>query len=115
MEAYSQHFVRILKAHVGQSNVERALRIIVSLWNNHETGDETKQILLSARKQIDRGNRDVVRRVIQIGDELGRRRSQLIPASMDEIDALLRDSIGKLIKRVETQQGAPGIVLGIIK
>ena len=115
MEAYSQHFVRILKAHVGQSNVERALRIIVSLWNNHETGDETKQILLSARKQIDRGNRDVVRRVIQIGDELGRRRSQLIPVSMDEIDALLRDSIGNLIRRVEAQQGEPSVVLGIIK
>ena len=69
----------------------------------------------SARKQVDRGNRDVIRRMIQIGDEMSRRESQLIPVSIDEIETLLRNCIGKLIKKVETQQGTPGIVLGIIK
>lgn len=115
MDAYSQHFVRILKSHVGQSTIDKALGIIVKIGRNPGSSEEIQQLLQSARKQVDRGNRDVIRRMIQIGDELSRRESQLIPVSIDEIETLLRDSIGKLIKKVETQQGAPGIVLGIIK
>ena len=113
--AYNQHYVRILKSHVGQSTIDKALGIIVKIGRNPGSSEEIQQLLQSARKQVDRGNRDVIRRMIQIGDEMSRRESQLIPVSIDEIETLLRNSIGKLIKKVETQQGTPGIVLGIIK
>lgn len=113
-KAYNQYFVRINKSRAGDKR-EQAQRIIVQLFQNKGLSKHSKNLLINARKLVDKGSYDVIMKMIAIGKELNNSEGQLFQLTQQDIDAVIEREIGKLAAKVETRQGAAKIVLGTIK
>lgn len=111
---YSQYFVRINKSRAGDK-ATLAKEVIMGLNQRFELSRKSKDLLKNARKLIDKGNKDVIRKVILIGKELNDDNPKLFSLTIDDIDAIIEREIGKLAKDVDMRQGTPAIMLGSMK
>ena len=109
---YNQHFVRINKSRVGDK-ATKAKGIISDLFKKNELSTKSKDLLNRARKLVDKGSNDIIKKIIAIGTELEGRK--LFDLSQSDIDSILEREIGKLVTNVESKQGKPSILLGTIK
>lgn len=109
---YNQHFVRINKSRVGDK-ATKAKGIISDLFKKNELSTKSKDLLNRARKLVDKGSNDIIKKIITIGTELEERK--LFDLSQSDIDSILEREIGKLVTNVESKQGKPSILLGTIK
>jgi superfamily II DNA/RNA helicase len=109
---YNQHFVRINKSRAGDK-ATKAKGIISDLFKKNELSTKSKELLNRARKLVDKGSNDIIKKIIAIGAELEERK--LFDLSQNDIDSILEREIGKLVTNVESKQGKPSILLGTIK
>jgi len=109
---YNQHFVRINKSRAGDK-ATNAKAIISKLFRNNELSPKSKDLLNKARKLVDKGSFDIIKKIIAIGAELEERK--LFDLVQNDIDEILEREIGKLVANVESKQGNPSVLLGTIK
>lgn len=114
VKTYNQFFVKINKSRAGDKRT-RALEIIVKLYSDDSISTQSKNILKSARKLVDKGSFDIIKKMLAIGEELEDSASRLFATDQQEIDEILEREIGKLVANVESKQGEASIVLGTIK
>lgn len=114
IKTYNQYFVRINKSRVGDK-ATAAKEILVKINNTDGLSPQSKILLKNARKLVDRGSFDIIKKVLAIGQELEERDSRLFPLKQQDIDEILGREIGKLVAHVESKQGEASIVLGTIK
>ena len=114
IRAYNQYFVRINKSRAGDKRTQ-ALEVIVHLYKNPNTSELSKDLLKNARVLADRGNYDIISKMIAIGEELKENDARLFTLSQQDIDEILTREIGKLVAQVERRQGTAHIILGTIK
>lgn len=114
IKTYNQYFVRINKSRAGDKRT-KALAIIVNLYNNDALSPNSKSLLKNARKLVDKGSFDIIKKMLFIGQELEERNSRLFALEQQDIDEMLEREIGKLVAHVESRQGEASIVLGTIK
>ncbi len=112
--AYNQYFVRINRSRAG-NKATIAKEILVKINNTPGLSDKSKSLLKNARKLVDRGSFDIIKKVLAIGQELEEQNSQLFAIEQQDIDEILEREIGKLIAHVESKQGEATIILGTIK
>lgn len=110
--AYNQHFVRINKSRAGDK-ATKAKGIISDLFRKNELSPKSKDLLNKARKLVDKGSFDIIKKIIAIGAELEERK--LFDLVQNDIDEILEREIGKLVANVEGRQGKPAILLGTLK
>ena len=109
---YNQHFVRINRSRAGDK-ATNAKAIISNLFRNRDLSVKSKDLLNRARKLVDKGSPDIIKKIIAIGAELEER--TLFDLAQNDIDGILEREIGKLVANVESKQGIPSILLGTIK
>lgn len=114
IKTYNQYFVRIYKSKAGDKR-NQALGIIVKLYNNSTISAKSKTILENARRLVDKGSFDIIKKIIAIDKELEERDSRLFTINQQEIDDILEREIGKLVANVKRRQGEATIILGTIK
>lgn len=114
IKTYNQYFVRINKSRAGDK-ATAAKEMLVKINNTPDLSPQSKILLKNARKLIDRGSFDIIRKVLAIGQELEERDSRLFAIGQQDIDDILEREIGKLVRHVESKQGEASIVLGTIK
>ena len=114
IRAYNQHFVNLNKSRVGDKATE-AKAVLVKLFNRAKGSERSTHILTSARRLVDKGSFDIVRKIIAIDKELQEKDSQMFPIGQQEIDEILNREIRNLVEKVENRQGEAGVVLGTIK
>ena len=114
LKTYNQYFVRINKSRAGDK-ATFAKEILVKVNNIPGLSPQSKILLKNARKFIDRGSFDIIKKVLAIGQELEERDSRLFTVEQHDIDEILEREIGKLVAHVESKQGEASIVLGTIK
>ena len=114
IKTYNQYFVRINKSRAGDK-ATAAKEILVKINNTDGLSPQSKILLKNARKLVDRGSFDIIKKVLAIGQELEERDSRLFPLKQQDIDEILGREIGKLVAHVESKQGEASIVLGTIK
>lgn len=114
IKTYNQYFVRINKSRAGDKATV-AKEILVKINNILGLSPQSKILLKNARKFIDRGSFDIIKKVLAIGQELEERDSRLFAIEQQDIDEILEREIGKLVAHVESKQGEASIVLGTIK
>lgn len=114
IKTYNQYFVRINKSRTNDK-ATIATGIIVDINKTSNLSPHSKELLKSARKLIDRGNSDITKRILAIGQEIKNRDSRLFTLEQQDIDEILEREIGKLVANVEKKQGEASIVLGTIK
>ena len=114
LKAYSQYFIRIKRSRAGDKRT-LAQEIIVKLYENDIISAKSKKLLESARKLVDKGNFDVIKKMLAIKQELENRNQSLFAINQQDIDEILEREIAKLVAQVEKRQGVASIVLGTIK
>lgn len=114
IKTYSQYFVRINKSRAGDK-ATAAKEMLVKINNTDGLSPQSKILLKNARKLVDRGSFDIIKKVLAIGQELEECDSRLFAIEQQDIDAILEREIGKLVAHVESKQGEASIVLGTIK
>ena len=106
--------MRINKSRAGDKRTQ-ALEIIVKLYSSEGISTHSKNLLKSARKLADKGSFDIIKKMLDIGQELEERESRLFAIEQQDIDDILEREIGKLVANVESKQGEAAIILGTIK
>ena len=114
IKTYNQYFVRINKSRAGDK-ATAAKEMLVKINSTHGLSPQSKVLLKNARKLVDRGSFDIIKKVLAIGQELEERDSRLFAIEQQDIDEILEREIGKLVTHVESKQGEASIVLGTIK
>lgn len=114
LKAYTQYFIRIRRSRAGDKRT-LAQGIIVKLYENDIISAKSKRLLESARKLVDKGNFDIIKKMLAIEHELENRNQSLFAIKQQDIDEILEREIGKLVAQVENKQGVASIVLGTIK
>lgn len=114
IKTYNQYFVRINKSRVGDKATV-AKEMLVKINNTPGLSSQSKILLKNARKLVDRGSFDIIKKVLAIGKELEEKDSRLFTMEQQDIDEILEREIGKLVAHVESKQGEASIVLGTIK
>ena len=114
IKSYNQYFVRINKSRAGDK-ATAAKEILVKINNTPGLSSQSRILLKNARKLIDRGSFDMIKKVLAIGQELEERDSRLFAIEQQDIDEILEQEIGKIVAHVESKQGEAAIVLGTIK
>lgn len=114
IKTYNQYFVRINKSRAGDKATE-AKDVLVKINAMPGLSHQSKILLKNARKLVDRGSFDIIRKILAIGQELEERDSRLFALEQQNIDDILEREIGKLVANVESKQGKASIVLGTIK
>ena len=114
LKTYNQYFVRINKSRVGDK-ATAAKEMLVRINNTPGLSPQSKVLLKNARKLVDRGSFDIIKRVLAIGQELEERESRIFAIEQQDIDEILEREIGKLVAHVESKQGEAAIELGTIK
>ncbi len=113
---YNQYFVRLNKSRAGDKQTQ-ALKIAVELSRSAAISPYSKSLLTKASKLVRKGNYDLIKKMIAIGDELRelKEQRQLVPITQEEIDDILKREIEKLAAKVEQKQGEAAIILGTLK
>lgn len=114
LKAYTQYFIRIKRSRAGDKRT-LAQGIVVKLYENDTISAKSKRLLESARKLVDKGNFDVIKKMLAIKQELENRNQSLFAINQQDIDEILEREIAKLVAQVEKKQGVASIVLGTIK
>lgn len=114
IKTYNQYFVRINKSRAGDK-ATAAKEMLVKINNTPGLSSQSKILLKNARKLVDRGSFDIIKKVLAIGKELEEQDSRLFAIEQQDIDEILEREIGKLVAHVESKQGEASVVLGTIK
>jgi len=114
IKTYNQYFIRINKSRAGDK-ATAAKEMLVKINNTSGLSPHSKNLLKNARKLVDRGSFDIIKKVLAIGRELEERDSRLFSIEQQDIDEILEREIGKLVANVERKQGDASIVLATIK
>ena len=114
IKTYNQYFVRINRSRAGDKATS-AKEILVKINNTPGLSPQSKNLLKNARKLVDRGSFDIIKKILSIGQELEDRESRLFAIEQQDIDEILEREIGKLVSHVESKQGESAVVLGTIK
>ena len=114
LKAYTQYFIRIKRSRARDKRT-LAQGIVVKLYENDTISAKSKRLLESARKLVDKGNFDVIKKMLAIKQELENRNQNLFAIKQQDIDEILEREIAKLVAQVENKQGVASIVLGTIK
>ncbi|MCI5777303.1 MAG: phospholipase D-like domain-containing protein [Bacteroidales bacterium] len=114
LKAYNQHFVRINKSSAGDK-ATAAKAILVKINGTPGLSPQSKVLLKNARRLVDRGSYDIIKKILAISREIEDQNTRLFAINQQDINEILNCEIGKLLAKVEYQQGKASIVLGTIK
>lgn len=112
--AYSQYFVRMNASRAGSKSAD-AKGILAGLGRTPGLARESMGLLADARSLVNRGNPDIIGKVVALGRELADTQSRLFALGQQDIDEVIRQEIGRLVARVETKQGEPVVEIGSAK
>lgn len=113
IRAYNQYFVNIKKAASGDK-ATLAKEVIMKL-SEGTSSPQSKQLLMDARKLLDKGSVDIMNQLIAIGKKLKEHDTLLFPLQQEDIDNRIEQHLAQLVAHVEKKQGTPVIILGTIK
>lgn len=114
VKAYNQYFVRINRTRAGDKRTQ-ALEVIHNLYNQDHISEKSKQLLVKVRRMVDRGNIDIIRKILKIRSYIIGKQMQLFQITQEEIDVILYTEMGNIAAEVELRQGAPQILIGTMK
>lgn len=114
IHSYSQHFI-INDKIKGGSEASKANGVIRQLFAK-VTSRHSRQLLGYARQLINWGNEDMIKAINALGDELNDKSPKLFgDITVEEIDALIEKTIGKMVEKFVSSHGNPKIKWATVK
>ncbi len=113
-KTYNEYFVRINRSRAGDK-ATKAKEIIIQIGTRPNLSKHSITLLQNARKLVNQGSYDMIRKIIALNNEINDRNPQLFKIGQQDIDAVIEREIGKLAANVESRQGKAVIQLGLLK
>lgn len=114
IKACGQHLSKMNLAASKNAPATKAKGIIAKLYENPSLSQASKNLLKSADSLIRKGNPDIIRRVIGIGNQLGDE-DVLFAMSQEDVDACISAAIEKLVEEQKKVSGTPFVCIGLSK
>ena len=111
---YNEYFVRINRSRAGDK-ATKAKGIIIRIGSRPNLSKHSISLLQNARRLVNQGSYDMIRKIIVLDNEINDRNPQLFEIDQQDIDAVIEREIGKLAANVELKQGKADIQLGLLK
>jgi hypothetical protein len=113
LKAFSQHLSKLNPNAGRDKKATRAKEIIDELNHNIELTQKSKHLLGLSRRLIDKGNKDIVKKLIAISANLNEK--SLFKITPQEIEDILSAGIETMVQTVQLKYGEPKIFIGISK
>lgn len=117
IQAFGQHMTK-LNSHVRNSAeaiaAKKAIHLISDTFAPAD-GSRLKGLLLQAYAAVDKGNRDIVNRVLAVAHEIENGEGALLPVTAAEVEAALARHLEKALSGVVQKLGTPFVYLGLVK
>lgn len=105
-----------MNVHVKNSQkATRAKEIIRRLYDTAGLADDSKRILDTAFRLVNKGNFDIIKRMIAIDTALQQNESSLIAMGQSEIDDILNSGIKQMVDRVQLKNGEAEVYMALHK
>lgn len=115
VDAFNQHMAR-MNIRIGKDKrATRAKEIIIEMAHMIQMSDESRQLLESAFRLVNKGNWDVIRKITAIHQQLTDMQGTLLPITQDEIDEIIRHEIERMVVGVQKQIGEATVFMGLAK
>jgi len=114
IQTFGQHMSRLNIAASRNEPATKAKGIISRLCEKDSLSKKSKSLLRSADRIIRKGNTDLIRKVLRIGDIL-EQDGLLFTMTQDEIDAVISNAIERIVEAQKKIDGTPYVLLGIAK
>lgn len=114
-DAFNQHMAR-MNVRIGKDKrATRAKEIITTMVEAVVMSEESKRLLESAFRLVNKGNWDIIRKITAIHRQLTDSQGSLLPITQDEIDRIIRQEIEKMVADVRKQIGEAHVFIGLAK
>lgn len=111
--AFNRHFAK-LNINAGKDKqANKAKEIITTLDEKIQLTDKSIQLLDAAKRLVNKGNRDIIKKIISIGEGLDD--NLLFTITPQEVETILEEQIEKMVQAVRVKYGDPSIFLGMTK
>jgi len=111
--AFNRHFAR-LNINAGKDKqANKAKEIIATLDEKIQLTDKSIQLLDAAKRLVNKGNRDIIKKIISIGEELDD--NLLFTITPQEVENILEKQIEKMVQVVRVKYGDPSVFIGMTK
>lgn len=105
-----------MNVHVRNSQkATKAKAIIQQLYNTAGLSDDSKRILNTAFQLVNKGNFDIIRKIIAIDAELEQNQSALFALGQGEIDDILSREIKQIVDGVQLKNGEAVVYMALHK
>ena len=115
IQAFGQHMTKI-NTHVRNSAAataaKKAIHVIRDTFNP-PNGSSFKNLLLQTYDAVEKGNRDIINRVLKVAQIVGASDQMLIAMTASEVEDALKQYLEHAVSAVTQKLGTPFIYLGI--
>ena len=115
IKVFGQHMTKIntrFKNSKQATAAKKALHDIRDAFSPQE-GSELKNLIVWAWDAIDKGNRDIINRVLKVASELPTNDGVLLGITAEEVTTALKAQLEHIMVKVGQQLGTPFVYLGI--
>lgn len=104
--------------NIHTKNSEKATQakaIITRMKDELPLSEESRRILANAFKFVNKGNIDIIKKIIAINDELSSEQNRLFALSQNEIDDILNREIAQVVNHVQERYGKAEVYMALNK
>ena len=108
----------LTKMNIHASKSDRATLakgIIRSMKENMKLSVESKNILADAFRFVNKGNLDIIKKIIAIDKELQSKQGNLFSITQEEIDYILNNEIAQIVSHVQGRYGKAEVYMALSK
>jgi len=113
----NQELVRITVQARNSQRATRAKEIILVMKDKSEVSEESKNILSSAFALVNKGNNDIIKRIIQLDEYLKREQNEnvLFHTTQADIDEVIKRELQNIVTNVKRRVGEAQAYIGLSK
>lgn len=117
IRAFGLHITKMntrVKTSAEATAAKKAIHVIDAAFHP-ASGTSFKNLLVQAYAAIEKGNRDVINRVLKVAHEVSPDGSSLLPMTAAEVEEALRHHLDLVVAGVASKLGTPFVYWGLVK
>ncbi len=115
IQVFGQHMTKINTRFKKSKQATAAMKALRDIRDEYSPpdGSELKNLIVWAWDAIDKGNRDIINRVLKVASEISSNDGMLLGITACEVTAALKSQLEHVMAKVGQQLGTPFVYLGI--
>ena len=115
IRTFGQHMAKVTSYKVKDKAATRAKGIIVRLSERGSISQRSQQLLDAAFVMIKKGNADIIRTVLAIGQRVFDEAGNLFPMDQQEIDDIIAKKLDSIVEEQAKRMGKPEVYIALAK